>query len=43
MPDASDFDRKSEPRGAIGWGDAFAALPQETPDGGAWQRVQAAA
>lgn len=40
MPDAGDFDR--DPRGpSSGWGQAFAALPQEVPDAGGWQRVQA--
>lgn len=41
MPDAGVFDRDSEQRGVIGWGDAFAALPQDTPDPDGWQRVQA--
>lgn len=42
MPDAGDFDRDNEQRGAaIGWREAFAALPQEAPDAGGWQRVQA--
>jgi hypothetical protein len=39
MPDARDFDRSE--RAALGWAGTFAALPQETPDAGAWQRVQA--
>jgi hypothetical protein len=42
MPDTGDFDRQNEPQGATrGWGDAFAALPQEDPDAGGWDRVQA--
>lgn len=42
MPDTGDFDRHNEPQGAtLSWGDAFAALPQEAPDAGGWQRVQA--
>lgn len=42
MPDTGDFDRHDEPRGApCSWGDAFAALPQDGPDAGGWQRVQA--
>jgi len=43
MPDAGDFERDMQERGAAsqGWGDAFAALPQEAPDAGGWQRVQA--
>lgn len=42
MPDTGDFDRQNEPQGAtLAWGDAFAALPQEAPDAGGWQRVQA--
>ena len=41
MPDAGDFERDEAQRGSPGWGDAFAALPQETPDSGGWQRVQA--
>jgi hypothetical protein len=42
MPDTGDFDDRNTlqppPRG---WGDAFAALPQDAPDAGAWERVQA--
>ena len=43
MPDAGDFDRDADnARGTyIGWGDAFAALPQEAPDADGWRRVQA--
>jgi hypothetical protein len=42
MPDTGDFERLDAPRGAsLGWGDAFAALPQDAPDAGGWQRVQA--
>lgn len=42
MPDTGDFDRHNEPQGAtLAWGDAFAALPQDAPDAGGWQRVQA--
>lgn len=42
MPDTGDFAHQAEPQGTIrGWGDAFAALPQEAPDAGGWQRVQA--
>ncbi|QIL19961.1 hypothetical protein [Thermomonas sp. HDW16] len=37
MPDAGDFDRNK----TRSWSDAFAALPQEAPDNGGWQRVQA--
>ncbi len=40
MPDAGEFERDQRD-GDIGWGEAFAALPQETPDAGGWQRVQA--
>ena len=42
MPDTGDFDRQNEPQGAtLAWGDAFAALPQEAPDAGGWQRIEA--
>ena len=43
MPDAGDFERDMDERASSqqAWGDAFAALSQETPDAGAWQRVQA--
>jgi hypothetical protein len=39
MPDTGDFDREHE--APPGWRGAFAALPQDAPDAGAWQRVQA--
>lgn len=38
MPDAGNFDQDRHP---LGWGEAFTALPLETPDAGGWQRVQA--
>lgn len=47
MPDAGRFETGKPERGNhtrdanFGWGEAFAALPQETPDAGGWQRVQA--
>ena len=42
MPDTGDFDRLGQPQGAArGWGDAFAALPQEAPDAGGWRRIEA--
>lgn len=42
MPDTGDFDdRNTLQGGPRGWGDAFAALPQDAPDAGAWARVQA--
>ena len=42
MPDAGDFERDDNRHGGgIGWGEAFAALPQESSDAGGWQRVQA--
>ena len=42
MPDIGDFERDHHRHGGgIGWGEAFAALPQESPDAGGWQRVQA--
>ena len=42
MPDIGDFERdRHRHGGGIGWGEAFAALPQESPDAGGWQRVQA--
>jgi hypothetical protein len=42
MPDTGDFDHQNEPQRATrGWGDAFAELPQDAPDAGGWQRVQA--
>lgn len=37
MPDAGD----PRDRGPTGWGDAFAAMPQETPPADAWARVAA--
>lgn len=37
MPDADD----PRGRGPLGWGDAFAALPQETPPADAWSRLAA--
>lgn len=41
MPDTGDFQHRNEPVGATrGWSDAFAALPQEAPEAGGWQRVQ---
>ena len=42
MPDAGDFDRDNDQHGArMGWSEAFAALPRESPDAGGWQRLQA--
>lgn len=42
MPDTGDFDRHNEPQGVpLAWDDAFAALPQDAPDAGGWQRLQA--
>ena len=47
MPDVGGFNSNMPERdnnrhaGGIGWGEAFAALPQESPDAGGWQRVQA--
>lgn len=41
MPDAGNFERDQGMRSPTGWGDTFAALPQETPDAGGWQRLQA--
>jgi len=42
MPDIGDFERDNNQHGGgIGWGEAFAALPQESPDAGGWERVQA--
>jgi hypothetical protein len=42
MPDTGDFDHRNDRQGGPrGWGDAFAALPQEAPDAGAWERVRA--
>ena len=37
MPDIGDFERDHHRHGGdIGWGEAFAALPQESPDAGGW-------
>ena len=41
MPETGDFDRTNASASPAGWGDAFAALPQDTPDAGGWQRLQA--
>lgn len=41
MPDAGDFEKTNASASPTSWGDAFAALPQETPDAGGWQRLQA--
>ena len=47
MPDVGGFNSNMPERdntrhgGGIGWGEAFAALPQESPDAGGWQRMQA--
>ena len=41
MPDAGDFDKRGASASPVSWGDAFAALPQETPDAGGLQRLQA--
>ena len=42
MPDTVDFQRDDEQhRATNGWGEAFAHLPQDAPDAGGWQRVQA--
>ena len=41
MPDIGDFDERGAPASPASWGDAFAALPRETPDAGGWQRLQA--
>lgn len=41
MPDTGDFPHRNEPVDATrGWSDAFAALPQEAPEAGGWQRLQ---
>lgn len=40
MPDTGDFDRNTASASPASWGDAFAALPQVTPDVGGWQRLQ---
>lgn len=42
MPDHTRMHNPPQPGNAPGWTDAFAALPLETPDGGAWQRLQQA-
>ena len=42
MPDHTRMHNPPQPGNAPGWTDAFAALPLETPDGGAWQRLQRA-
>lgn len=41
MHDAGDFEKRGAPASPASWGDAFAALPQATPDAGGWQRLQA--
>lgn len=41
MPDAGDFEKNSASASPASWGDAFAALPVETPTAGGWERVQA--
>jgi len=41
MPDAGDFEKACASDSPLGWGDAFAGLPQDTPDAGGWQRLQA--
>ena len=41
MPDAGDFETRNAPASPPGWGDAFAALPVETPTAAGWERVQA--
>lgn len=40
MPDAGDFEKNDASALPANWGDAFSALPQETPDAGGWQRLQ---
>lgn len=40
MPDTGDFDRNNASASPASWGDAFAALPQDTPEAGGWQRLQ---
>ncbi len=43
MPDdTNNMYSNEQPGRRQGWGDAFAALPLETPDGDAWQRLQRA-
>jgi hypothetical protein len=41
MPDTGDYDHRNSLQGGPRWGDAFAALPQQAPDAGGWERVQA--
>lgn len=41
MPDAGDFETRNAPALPTSWGDAFAALPVETPTAAGWERVQA--
>ena len=41
MPDAGGFEANERHDAGSGWGEAFAALPLESPDAGGWQRVQA--
>ena len=41
MPDAGEFEKGSASASPASWGDAFAALPQASPDDGGWQRLQA--
>ena len=41
MPDAGDFEKGNASASPASWDDAFAAFPQEAPDAGAWQRLQA--
>ncbi len=41
MPDAGEFEKSNASASPANWGDAFAALPQETPNAGGWQRLQA--
>lgn len=41
MPDAGKFETGNASASPAGWGDAFAALPQEAPDSDGWQRLQA--
>lgn len=40
MPDAGDFEKRDASASPASWGDAFAALPQQAPDAGGWQRLQ---
>lgn len=41
MPDTGDFDNRNASASPTSWADAFAAVPQDTPDAGGWQRLQA--